>query len=69
VWNAATGRPIRILGDLGSAEITALCLDETSRKIFVGDHSGRIAMFDPMSGVLLKTFRTALSSSITTLQI
>lgn len=54
---------MRILADLGSAEITALCLDETSRKILVGDHSGRIAMFDPMSGVLLKTFRGHLQET------
>ena len=63
VWNAATGRPMRILADLGSTEITTLCLDETSRKIIVGDHAGKIAMFDPMSGVLLKTFRAHLQET------
>ena len=35
-----------------------MCLDDTNRKIIVGDHSGHISMYDPMSGVPLKPLRS-----------
>ena len=56
VWNAISGRPIRMISDVFSSEITSIILDETERKIIVGDHSGRVIMVDSLSGVVLKEF-------------
>jgi WD40 repeat protein len=56
VWNAVSGRPIRMISEEFSSEITAIILDETERKIIVGDHSGRIIMVDSLSGAQLKEF-------------
>jgi len=56
VWNALTGRPMKFIADIFSSEITCMILDETERKIVVGDHSGRILMIDSLTGVVLKEF-------------
>lgn len=56
VWNAISGRPIKIITDAFTSEITSIILDETDRKVIVGDHDGRIVMVDSLSGVLLKEF-------------
>ena len=56
VWNAITGRPIRIITDVFSSEITSIILDETDRKVIAGDHNGKIIMVDSLSGVVLKEF-------------
>jgi WD40 repeat protein len=56
VWNSISGRPIRIITDIFNSEITSIILDETDRKIIVGDHEGKIVMVDSLSGVILKEF-------------
>ncbi|CAG9333906.1 unnamed protein product [Blepharisma stoltei] len=56
VWNCITGRPIKLISDIFINDITSLILDESDRKIIVGDHSGRIVMVDSLSGVILKEF-------------
>lgn len=58
VWNAISGRPIRMITDVFSSEITSIILDETERKIIVGDHSGKIQMIDSLSGVVLKEYKS-----------
>ena len=57
VWNAITGRPIRMISDIFTSEITSIILDETERKIIIGDHSGRVLMVDSLSGIVLKEFK------------
>lgn len=56
VWNAISGRPIRIITDVFESEITSIILDESDRKIIAGDHNGKIIMVDSLSGVVLKEF-------------
>ena len=56
VWNAISGRPIRIITEIFTSEITSIILDETDRKVIVGDHNGKILMVDSLSGVVLKEF-------------
>lgn len=56
VWNCLTGRPIKLIADVFVNDITSLILDESDRKVIVGDHSGRVIMVDSLSGVILKEF-------------
>ena len=56
VWDALTGRPLRVhsaraLLGRTTAEISAACLDDRQRKLFIGDNGGHIKCFN--LGVLL----------------
>lgn len=45
IWDILVGRPIRIhsVGDIAdSADVTAACLDDRHRKLYIGDSMGRI---------------------------
>lgn len=56
VWNALKGRPIRVIDSITTTEVTAICLDDTNRKVITGDHNGRICMYDALSGIKLKDY-------------
>ena len=38
IWDARTGRPIRVIKNVFTTEITVMVLDEHHRKLIVGSH-------------------------------
>ncbi len=46
IWNALNGRLARVYRGLSDTEITAICLDHRQRKLILGDHSGKIRVFN-----------------------
>jgi WD40 repeat protein len=46
IWNAKEGKPVRVLKDIFKSDITCMSLDESHRKIIVGDHLGKLKVFD-----------------------
>ena len=38
IWDAKTGKPIRVIKNVFSTEITQMVLDEHHRKLIVGSH-------------------------------
>ena len=57
VWSAVKGRPVRVIDGITNSEVTAICLDDTHRKVIIGDHHGRISMYDALSGIKLKDYK------------
>jgi WD40 repeat protein len=53
IWNAKEGKPVRVLRDIFKSDITCMSLDENHRKIIVGDHLGKLKVYDLQSGVLV----------------
>lgn len=51
VWDARTGKPIRVLKNVFEGEITTMEFDEHHRKLIVGDSFGKIKVFDMLSGM------------------
>jgi len=56
VWDALNGRINRVFQNLCKSEITAVALDDTGRKIFVGTHGGDVQGFTFSDGQLIKSF-------------
>ncbi|GBG24373.1 WD repeat-containing protein 5-like [Hondaea fermentalgiana] len=57
LWDAQKGILLnRFRGLMDGAELTAVCLDDRERKFIVGDHLGRIQVFDYMNGCEMKAF-------------
>lgn len=56
VWDALTGRPIRIIDkhQCGGAEITSASLDQRQRKLVVGNAAGNQWVINLVSGVIMK---------------
>lgn len=54
VWSATTGAIRKSLGEITKSDITAMCLNENHRKLFVADHEGSIRLYDLLTGRLLK---------------
>lgn len=51
-WNALNGCLKEQYDDLMDGyEISAICIDDTQRKIIIGDVTGRIRVFNSMSGM------------------
>ena len=49
-WNQISERPIRIITEEFTSEIISIILDETDRKVILGDPKGKILMVDSLSG-------------------
>mmetsp|Transcript_41764 Transcript_41764/g.135083 ORF Transcript_41764/g.135083 Transcript_41764/m.135083 type:complete len:1182 (+) Transcript_41764:195-3740(+) len=55
-WSANTGSVFKVLSDISRSEITACCLAENGRKLFLGDSAGRVAAHSVHNGALLSEF-------------
>lgn len=53
IWNAKEGKPVRVLKNIFESDITCMEFDKNHRKLIVGDHLGKIKVFDLLSGVML----------------
>eukprot|EP00753_Platysulcus_tardus_P010665 PLAT2945.1.p1 GENE.PLAT2945.1~~PLAT2945.1.p1 ORF type:complete len:1378 (-),score=547.64 PLAT2945.1:102-4235(-) len=53
IWDAESGRLLRVYRTLVESEITATCLGERSRRFFIGDHDGGIQVRKYNNGSLL----------------
>lgn len=52
IWDAITGKPIRVIKNVFSTDITQMILDEHHRKLICGSHQGELKIFDLQSGVM-----------------
>ena len=52
IWNAKTGKPVRVLKNIFESDITCMEFDISHRKLIVGDHLGCVKIFDLLSGVM-----------------
>ena len=53
MWNAKTGKPVRVLKNIFESDITCMDFDKSHRKLIVGDHLGHVKIFDLLSGVIV----------------
>ena len=53
VWDARTGKPIRVIKNVFDSDITQMVFDENHRKLVVGSHQGDLRVYDLQSGVML----------------
>jgi len=53
IWNAKEGKPVRVLKNIFESDITCMEFDKNHRKLIVGDHLGKLKIFDLLSGVML----------------
>ena len=53
VWDARSGKPIRVIKNVFTTEITQMVFDEHHRKLIVGSHQGELKIFDLQSGVMI----------------
>lgn len=57
IWDATNGCLQNVFHDISQADITCICLDDRSRKLFVGDQRGRAYCLDVKNGVEKKRFK------------
>jgi hypothetical protein len=50
VWDATNGSLQSVFRDLSKTDITAICMDERNRKLFVGDQGGRTRSINIKNG-------------------
>jgi len=55
-WDAGSGQLVKVLRDVSTNEITAACLSENGRKIYLGDSKGRVCAHGVISGAFLTEF-------------
>mmetsp|Transcript_26152 Transcript_26152/g.34934 ORF Transcript_26152/g.34934 Transcript_26152/m.34934 type:complete len:236 (+) Transcript_26152:1648-2355(+) len=53
VWDARSGKPIRVIKNVFTTEITQMIFDEDHRKLVVGSHQGELKIYDLQSGVMI----------------
>ena len=51
IWDARTGKPVRVLKNILEADITCMELNKNHTKLILGSHSGEVKVFDLISGV------------------
>jgi WD40 repeat protein len=51
IWDARTGKPVRVMKNVLDSDITVMEIDHHSRKIIVGSFQGELKIFDLISGV------------------
>ena len=51
VWDARSGKPVRLIKNIFESDITYMELDTNHRKLIVGSHQGELKVFDLISGV------------------
>ncbi len=54
LWDAESGRLLRIYREVSGEEITALCFDGRKRKFIVGDHAGAVTVFNLANGARMR---------------
>lgn len=59
IYSSRNGRLLKYLDTLGGdstnyGDLTAMCLDEKQRKVYIGDSRGKIRVFNVNNGVLLQ---------------
>ena len=52
IWDARSGKPIRVIKNVFTSDITQMVLDEDHRKLIVGSHQGDLKIFDLQSGIM-----------------
>jgi WD40 repeat protein len=57
IWDAATGRLLRIFRDMSTSDITCVCLDDMGRKFITGDHEGAIKVYTYNNGGYMKDLK------------
>jgi len=50
VWDASSGQLFKVLRDISSSEITAACISDNKRKLYLGESSGRLAAHSLTNG-------------------
>ena len=53
--------------DICGSEISACCLDDRMRKIVIGDVLGRINVFNPQNGALMKSCQDDVHTAVVAL--
>eukprot|EP00743_Colponemidia_sp_Colp-15_P010004 GILK01010980.1.p1 GENE.GILK01010980.1~~GILK01010980.1.p1 ORF type:complete len:1243 (+),score=229.20 GILK01010980.1:96-3824(+) len=56
LWNAQTGCLQSVFNDLSVGDITAVCMDQRQRKLFVGDSQGGVCCLNLVNGAVMKRF-------------
>lgn len=51
IWDARTGKPVRVMKNVLDSDITCMELDQSHRKLVVGSHQGEVKVFDLISGI------------------
>lgn len=54
MWDAVSGYLLRTYSEVMEDRITAACLDDLKRKVFVGDSKGKIKVYNFSSGAFLR---------------
>jgi len=57
-WGAGNGGLFKVLRDIAKDEITAACLADNGRKLYLGDSNGRVAAHSLNGGTLLTEFES-----------
>mmetsp|Transcript_25170 Transcript_25170/g.49539 ORF Transcript_25170/g.49539 Transcript_25170/m.49539 type:complete len:1279 (-) Transcript_25170:2-3838(-) len=57
IWNGLTGGMDGIYKGWSTSDITAVCLHGKDKKIVIGDHSGKIRMYNFATGTFIKHFQ------------
>ena len=68
VWDGLLGSTTQRLSNIMGEEITACCLDDRMRKIVIGDNVGRIHVYNPANGVLMKSCVDDVHETVVDLQ-
>eukprot|EP00929_Paragymnodinium_shiwhaense_P086097 TRINITY_DN46596_c0_g1_i1.p1 TRINITY_DN46596_c0_g1~~TRINITY_DN46596_c0_g1_i1.p1 ORF type:complete len:1212 (-),score=216.11 TRINITY_DN46596_c0_g1_i1:42-3587(-) len=60
-WDAGNGHLFKVLRDIAKHEVTAACIADNGRKIYLGDSEGRVVAHDLENGTLLTEFEPHVS--------
>jgi WD40 repeat protein len=52
VWDARSGKPIRVIKNVFDSDITQMIFDEHHRKLIVGSHESKLKVYDLQSGIM-----------------
>lgn len=52
IWDALSGKPVRLLKNIFSSDITCMEFDEHHRKLIIGDSFGQLKVYDMLSGIM-----------------
>jgi WD40 repeat protein len=63
VWEEATGSIVSHFADISAAELSAVCVDSTGRKLYVGTRKGTVVGHSITTGTVYRRFKT-LSTEI-----
>lgn len=52
IWDAKTGKPVRVLKNVFVGDIATMEFDENHRKLIIGSRAGEIKIYDLLSGIM-----------------